>query len=84
MAGNSSRTSSKQSRATCSSTACTQWHMRGHAIVMRVHDEIVIDEPSDSGFTVADACALMGTLPAWADGLPFDADGYESDYYQKD
>lgn len=51
---------------------------------MRVHDEIVIDEPSDSGFTVADACALMATLPAWADGLPFDADGYESDYYQKD
>lgn len=56
----------------------------GHKIVMHVHDEIVIDEPTDSGFTVADACSLMSTLPAWASGLPLDADGYECDYYCKD
>ncbi|MGV9197056.1 DNA polymerase [Arcanobacterium canis] len=56
----------------------------GHRIVMHVHDEIVIDEPTDSGFTVADACQLMATLPAWADGLSLDADGYECDYYRKD
>ena len=56
----------------------------GHRIVMHVHDEIVIDEPLDSGFTVADACKLMSTLPAWAQGLPLDADGYECNYYRKD
>ena len=56
----------------------------GHKIVMHVHDEIVIDEPTDSDFTVADACSLMSTLPAWASGLPLDADGYECDYYCKD
>lgn len=56
----------------------------GHRIVMHVHDEIVIDEPTDSGFTVSDACKLMSTLPAWAKGLPLDADGYECDYYRKD
>lgn len=56
----------------------------GHQIVMHVHDEIVIDEPENSGFTVADACELMSTLPAWAEGLPLDADGYECDYYRKD
>ena len=56
----------------------------GHKIVMHVHDEIVIDEPTDSGFTVADACKLMSTLPAWAEGLPLDADGYECGYYRKD
>lgn len=56
----------------------------GHKIVMHVHDEIVIDEPTDSGFTVADACKLMSTLPAWAEGLPLDADGYECAYYRKD
>ena len=56
----------------------------GHRIVMHVHDEIVIDEPADSGFTVADACRLMATPPVWADGLPLDADGYECDYYRKD
>lgn len=56
----------------------------GHRIVMHVHDEIVIDEPDNSGFTVADACELMSTLPAWAEGLPLDADGYECNYYRKD
>ena len=56
----------------------------GHQIVMHVHDEIVIDEPENSGFTVTDACELMSTLPAWADGLPLDAEGYECDYYRKD
>lgn len=56
----------------------------GHRIVMHVHDEIVIDEPENSGFTVTDACALMSTLPAWAEGLPLDADGYECAYYRKD
>ena len=56
----------------------------GHRIVIHVHDEIVIDEPLGSGFTVTDACHLMSTLPAWAEGLPLDADGYECDYYLKD
>lgn len=56
----------------------------GHRIVMHVHDEIVIDEPLGSGFTVTDACQLMSTLPTWAEGLPLDADGYECGYYRKD
>ncbi|CAB0666595.1 DNA polymerase [Corynebacterium diphtheriae] len=56
----------------------------GHKIVMHVHDEIVIDEPADSGFTATDACELMSTLPTWAQGLPLDADGHECDYYRKD
>lgn len=56
----------------------------GHQIVMHVHDEIVIDEPLDSGFTVEDACQLMSKLPTWAGGLPLTADGYECDYYRKD
>lgn len=47
----------------------------GHKIVMHVHDEIVIDEPEDSGFTIADACQLMTTPPDWAAGLPLDATG---------
>lgn len=56
----------------------------GHQIVMHVHDEIVIDEPENSGFTATGACELMSTLPAWAEGLPLDADGYECAYYRKD
>lgn len=56
----------------------------GHRIVMHVHDEIIIDEPVGSSFTVTEACQLMTTPPDWADGLPLDADGYECDYYRKD
>lgn len=56
----------------------------GHQIVMHVHDEIVIDESVDSGFTVKDACQLMSRLPGWAKGLPLTADGYECAYYRKD
>ena len=56
----------------------------GHQIVMHVHDEIVIDEPLNSGFTIEDACQLMSKLPTWAGGLPLTADGYECDYYRKD
>lgn len=53
-------------------------------IVMHVHDEIVIDEPLNSGFTVKDACKLMSRLPGWAKGLPLNADGYKCGYYRKD
>lgn len=56
----------------------------GHQIVMHVHDEILIDEPLHSRFTVKDACQLMSRLPGWAKGLPLTADGYECSYYRKD
>lgn len=55
----------------------------GHRIVMHIHDEIVVDEPTD-GASVEDIVALMTRLPTWVNGLPLDADGYECDYYMKD
>ena len=51
---------------------------------MHVHDEVVIDEPINSGTTVTGICALMNQLPKWAAGLPIDAAGYECSFYQKD
>lgn len=64
--------------------AITRIENAGHRIVMHIHDEVVIDEPINSGITVADICALMNELPEWAEGLPIDADGYECGFYQKD
>lgn len=55
----------------------------GHRIVMHIHDEIVVDEPTN-GASVEDIVALMTRLPTWANGLPLDADGYECDFYMKD
>lgn len=56
----------------------------GYRIVMHVHDEIIIDEPTGSGTRVADICRLMATTPTWAKGLPLNADGYECAFYKKD
>lgn len=55
----------------------------GHRIVMHVHDEIVVDEPT-GGATVEQVVDLMTRPPAWAGGLPLDADGYECGFYMKD
>ena len=55
----------------------------GLEIVMHVHDEAVLEVPiGHSG--VEEVCALMAEVPAWADGLPLRADGYECRFYQKD
>ncbi len=64
--------------------AITRIENAGHQIVIHIHDEVVIDEPINSGTTVTDICALMNELPQWAEGLPIDAAGYECGFYQKD
>lgn len=53
----------------------------GHEIVMHVHDEIVVETATAS---VTEVCKLMSQEPAWGQGLPLTADGYECDFYQKD
>jgi DNA polymerase len=56
----------------------------GFSINFHIHDEVIIDEPIDSGRTLDQAITLMCKLPEWADGLPLNADGYETYYYKKD
>jgi DNA polymerase len=52
----------------------------GFKQVMHVHDEIVIEgQPGDKDRAVE----IMRQAPAWAKGLPLDADGFEAHYYQK-
>ena len=55
----------------------------GLEIVMHVHDEAVLEVPIGHS-SVDEVCALMAEAPAWADGLPLRADGYECRFYQKD
>jgi len=54
----------------------------GYRIVFHVHDECVMEVPLDFG-SVEEACAIMGQGPAWAEGLPLRADGYECSSYRK-
>ncbi|WP_406714219.1 DNA polymerase [Trueperella pyogenes] len=53
----------------------------GYRIVMHVHDEIVVETTTAS---VDEICALMATVPDWAEGLLLAADGYECEFYRKD
>ncbi len=55
----------------------------GFEIVMHVHDEAVLEVPIGKS-SVEEVCALMAEAPAWADGLPLRADGYECEFYKKD
>jgi len=56
----------------------------GFRIVMHVHDEVVLEVPRSDATALQRACAIMGQAPAWADGLPLRADGYECEFYKKD
>ncbi len=54
----------------------------GYPIVMHVHDEVVIEAPASA--SLCDICAIMAIPPAWAEGLPLQAEGYVCDWYQKE
>ena len=56
----------------------------GYDIRMHVHDEVIINEPKDSGRTLEDVIAIMRQSPTWAPGLPLNAAGFVSDFYMKD
>lgn len=55
----------------------------GYRTVMHVHDEVVVETPPGENHA-AKIIQLMTDAPAWASGLPLDADAYTCTYYQKD
>lgn len=56
--------------------------LRHCAIVMHVHDEIVIE--ADRRLSTEVLCRQMSRTPPWAAGLLLRADGFETDFYKKD
>lgn len=53
--------------------------------VFHIHDEVVMEIPPNSpAHNVDRAIEVMCHASPWADGLPLNADGFESDYYRKD
>ena len=54
----------------------------GYPIVLTVHDELVTDTPEGQG-SIEEFNKLMEVVPAWAEGLPIGADGYEAKRYKK-
>lgn len=56
----------------------------GYDIRAHVHDEVIINEPKDSGRTLEDVINIMRKPPKWAEGLPLNAAGFEAEFYMKD
>jgi DNA polymerase len=56
---------------------------KGYDIVMHCHDEVIIEAPVNFG-SLKEVSDIMAIAPAWAEGLPLRADGYECNYYRKD
>ena len=56
----------------------------GYRIVLSVHDELITEAPDFPEYSSGHLASLMSTVPAWADGLPLSAAGFESYRYRKD
>jgi DNA polymerase bacteriophage-type len=52
-------------------------------VVMHTHDEMVVEVPDMASLTVAKIDDIFTTAPEWAEGLPLDAEGFESYRYRK-
>ncbi len=56
----------------------------GYKIVMHVHDEIIVDVPTEDKDALQKIYAVMSKPIEWAPGLPLKGDGYETPFYKKD
>lgn len=66
----------------CLAFAMLRLTERGYKIVGHVHDEVIIEAPTNA--KVEDVCEIMCEPVEWAPGLILNAEGYETHYYKKD
>lgn len=64
--------------------AMARLEAEGYPIVAHVHDEVVVEVPrEDAEESLGEINALMAEAPAWATGLPLNAEGYVCENYRK-
>lgn len=69
----------------CLAVTLRRLTMAGYPITMHIHDEAVMEIPSeDKEKTLDKVNALFGAPIPWAEGLHLSAAGFTSDYYMKD
>lgn len=56
----------------------------GYKIFMLVHDQALAEFDPTTGQTIEGFCDALCTLPAWAEGLPLEAEGGLVPFYKKD
>lgn len=67
----------------CLAVTLDRMEAAGYKVVMHIHDEVVIDCPSERADLEA-ACGLMRQPIPWAPGLILNADGFVGSYYKKE
>lgn len=69
----------------CLAVSMSKIQQAGYHIVMHVHDEVIVEVPSeDAEEHLKRIEELMGEPIEWAPGLLLTADGFTSEYYRKD
>lgn len=69
----------------CLAVSMTKIQQAGYHIVMHVHDEVIVEVPTeDAKGHLKRIEDLMGEPIDWAQGLILTADGFNSPYYRKD
>jgi len=56
----------------------------GYEIVLTVHDEVICEAPDTDEFNETELSKLLCAVPAWAQGMPLAAAGFQTDRYKKD
>lgn len=56
----------------------------GYQIVLTVHDEVICETPDIYDFNEDHLSSLLAAVPAWAEGMPLAAAGFQTYRYRKD
>lgn len=68
----------------CLAEAMQRVTAAGYKIVMHVHDEMIVDVPTEDKEAAKKITELMSIAPEWAEGLPLKGETYETPFYKKD
>ncbi len=68
----------------CLAEAIDRVEAAGYRVVFHIHDEIVVEVPNGSEADLRRIVELMSRVPAWAAGLPLNAEGWVGPFFKKD
>ena len=68
----------------CLAEAIERLEGAGYHVVFHIHDEVVIEVPGGLEQDLERVVRIMSQPPAWADGLPLNADGWVNGFFKKD
>ena len=67
----------------CLAEAIERLEAAGYSVVFHIHDEVVIDAGQDKA-DLENVVRIMSQVPAWAEGLPLNAEGWTNEFFKKD